>query len=165
MAHSVNNVDMTTHRSMKNTTSALRFSRRLRRTWYAIGIGTWLSGVLWLIFHEFLARPSEFGVSPNPLEPWWLRLHGAFAFAALWLLGIVSALHIPPGWRTDRRRWSGGWLVAVIAWLILTGYLLYYVGADGPLAVIVVLHWAVGLAAPLAYLLHRAGTRTRGHAR
>ena len=39
--------------------------------------------------------------------------------------------------------------------LILTGYLLYYAGDDQPRAMISLLHWVIGLGAPLAYAVHR----------
>ena len=73
-----------------------------------IGIGVWTSGVGWLVFHYFMVRKGEFGPEADTLEPWWLKLHGAFAFLALWLCGLLWGLHVVNGWRQNRRRWSGG---------------------------------------------------------
>jgi len=122
---------------------------------YVIAGGLWLSGGLWLLFHYFLRRTSEFGLEAHPLEPWWLRVHGAFAFAGLWLLGFLSARHIVGGWASRRRRSSGLAMLGASGLLVLSGYLLYYAGADRVRAVVSLCHWGLGLAAPALFLLHR----------
>ncbi len=123
------------------------------------GAGVWTSGVLWLVFHYFMVRQGEFGPERSPLEPWWLKLHGAFAFAALWIGGLLWGLHVVNGWRQNRRRWSGGALFGGFLALILTGYLLYYIGDDQPRAVVSLIHWIIGLAIPVAYAVHRLLSR------
>lgn len=128
---------------------------------YIIGIGVWLTGGLWLVFHYFLLRKGEFGPTPNPLEPWWLKLHGAFAFATIWIFGLLWGVHITKGWPHKRGRWSGSVLTGVFAFLIVSGYLLYYVGDDGIRPVLSVLHWGMGLAGPIFFGVHRL--RRRGH--
>jgi len=94
-----------------------------RRRWalYIIGVGVWLSGGLWLVFHYFLIQQGEFGPSTNPLEPWCLKLHGAFAFAAVWIFGLLWGIHISRLWPHKRKRWSGGIMTTVFALLILSG--------------------------------------------
>ena len=74
---------------------------------WPIVLGVWLSGALWLVFHDFLMRPGEFGLTAHPLEQWWLRAHGAFAFASLWLLGFLSVAHVGGRWAWRRQRRSG----------------------------------------------------------
>lgn len=73
-------------------------SRAYRRPWkigvYSIVAGLWLSGGLWLLLHYFLTSESEFGPQRNPLEPWWLKFHGAFAFAVIWLFGLLWGKHV-----------------------------------------------------------------------
>ncbi len=128
---------------------------RRRRALYVIGIGVWLTGGLWLIFHYFLVRQGEFGPVENPLEPWWLKLHGAFAFAALWIFGLLWGIHITKFWKHQRRRWSGGILAGIFSLLILSGYLLYYVGDDTARPLISVVHWGIGLASPFLLVWHR----------
>jgi hypothetical protein len=132
----------------------LRLSRRRRYLIYAIGWMLWLSGVLWLLFHYALMQKGEFGDTPHPLEPWWLRLHAAMAFAALWACGLVWGVHVVAGWRTGRQRWSGGGAMGVLAWLALSGYLLYYLGDEQWRAIMSVAHWAAGLALPALLALH-----------
>ncbi|MEO7062976.1 MAG: hypothetical protein ABI082_04275 [Dokdonella sp.] len=131
-------------------------------------LGTvWISGVGWLVFHYFLRQASEFGELPHPLETWWLRLHGAAAFATLWLLGMLWVIHLVPGWRA-RRRSSGIVLAGMLALLSVSGYLLYYAGGDDARAAIALVHWVVGAALPLFLLPHvlrGRQPRSQGNAR
>jgi hypothetical protein len=91
----------------------------------------------------------------HPLEAWWLRLHAAFAFGALWLVGFLSARHIVNGWVSRRRRLSGLSMLGGAGILILTGYLLYYLSSDGARGIASIAHWGVGLFAPALFIWHR----------
>ncbi len=141
--------------------SPVRLGRARRFNLYVIGIGVWLTGGVWLILHYFFARSGDFGMQTHPLEPWTLKLHGAFAFATIWLLGLLWGVHITTAWPLRRRRWSGGITTGVLLVLTLTGYLLYYVGSETARPIISVLHWTIGLAAPLAYFWHRFKFKAR----
>ena len=133
------------------------------RRWglYIVGAGVWLSGGLWLLYHYFFECQGEFGPTANPLEPWWLKLHGAFAFAAVWVFGLLWGVHITKGWPHKRRRWSGGALTGVFALLIVSGYLLYYLGDDKVRPIVSILHWGIGLACPIFFFVHRVRVRRR----
>jgi hypothetical protein len=122
---------------------------------YVVGGGLWLSGALWLLFHYFMQSRGEFAVVPHPLEPWWLRLHGAFAFGAIWVFGLLWSAHVSPGWAGGKRRRSGAALVGLFLWLTLTGYLLYYLGHEWLRSLTSLLHWSLGLLIPVLFLLHR----------
>lgn len=135
--------------------STVRLKPLVHRALYGIGIGTWFTGVLWLVFHRFLTRNGEFGPTPHPLEPWWLRLHGAFAFAAIWIFGYLWSIHIEVAWPYQRRRLSGSVLVAILLWLTVSGYLLYYLGDDTLRAAASLSHWVLGLTAPAGFVWHR----------
>lgn len=125
---------------------SVALSANHRRLIYGVGTGLWLSGGAWLIFHYFLVQNGEFGPTPHPLEPWWLKAHGAFAFAALWSFGLLWGIHIVNGWAVHRRRRSGGLLVGTLTWLVLSGYLLYYLSDERLRPIVSLLHWGVGLA-------------------
>ena len=101
-------------------------------------------------------------LTAHPLEQWWLRAHGAFAFASLWLLGFLSVAHVGGRWAWRRQRRSGLVLLAIYVWLVLTGYLLYYAGGDAFRAAVSLGHWTVGLAALIFLLLHRRIRRSAG---
>lgn len=134
---------------------SVRFGSARLRAFYVIGAGVWLSGGLWLCFHYFLVKPGEFGPQSNPLEPWWLKLHGAFAFAATWFFGLLWGTRITVAWPSGRRRSSGSVLAGIILLLIVSGYLLYYVGDDTARSIVSIGHWGIGLVCPALYWAHR----------
>ena len=139
----------------KVSARAPELSRSRIRIVYSISFGLWLSGAAWLLAHYFMVQEGEFGPLPHPLEFWSIAAHGAFGFASLWLFGLLWSVHIPAGWRSFRRRWSGGVMFGVSAFLVVSGYLLYYLGNAEVISVVAAIHWVVGLACPALFLLHR----------
>jgi hypothetical protein len=133
---------------------SLRLPRGRRYTLYAIAIGVFVSGALWLIYHYFLRTAGPFGLRSDPLEAWWLKIHGAFSFAAIWICGVLWSVHIVRGWNMRWRRLSGGLLAAATLLLTLSGYGLYYIDSRWWREQIGILHWAIGLAAPLIFFIH-----------
>lgn len=135
--------------------STARLAPRTRGWVNAVGLGVWATGVGWLLLHYFAVHVGEMGPERSPWEPWWLKLHGAFAFLALWTGGLLWAHHIVKAWAKHRRRWTGSMVLGVFFLLILTGYLLYYAGDEDLRNLLSVMHWGLGLGLPLAYLAHR----------
>ncbi len=129
-------------------------SRRRRWLTYGVLAGLWLSGAVWLVLRYFMQRHGEFGPSPHPLQPWLLRAHALFAFATLWLGGLLWAVHVAPNWRRHHRRMSGIVTAGALLILIASGYLLYYVADDRWRISVSTLHWLVGLAAIVPFLVH-----------
>lgn len=143
---------------------SVRLSRPRRLAVYGVGFGLWLSGAAWLCFHYFLHQPGPFGPTPHPLEHWSLVLHGLFAFAALWTAGLLWGAHVVGGWQTGRNRLSGITMLLLLGWLIASGFLLYYLTDDTAISAVAVLHWAVGILLPIAFIAHRvAGPRSRSN--
>jgi hypothetical protein len=135
---------------------------RLRRiAIYGVGFGLWLSGAAWLCFHYFLQQRGPFGPMPHPLEHWSLVLHGLFAFATLWIAGLLWGVHITGAWQTGRQRLSGGAMLVVLMWLIASGFLLYYLADDSTISTVALLHWAVGLLLPVLFVAHRFAGRAQ----
>ena len=133
---------------------AIRLGRWQQTYLYSVGAVLVLSGILWLVFHYFVRTEGEFGPTLHPLEPWWLRLHGIAAAAFLIGFGSVLPGHVRRAWGTARNRVTGTIFFAIMVLLILTGYLLYYVGADAVREVMALAHWAVGLGLPLLTVWH-----------
>ena len=94
------------------------------------------------------------GFQNNSLEKLWLQLHAAFSFVAIWIFGMLWAIHIVQGWNMNWRRWSGGAMVGVMTLLIVSGYALYYVESQDLNDWTSILHWSVGLAALAVFLIH-----------
>lgn len=57
-------------------------------------------------------------------------VHGGTIPCFLLLIGFIGAAHVIPGWRLQKNRLSGGILLAAFAGLALTGWMLYYAGAE-----------------------------------
>ena len=145
---------MTRHPRHHKHQPGLRLSPRRRHALYAVFGGAWVTGILWLVFHYFIMRQGQFGREPHPLETWWLRLHGAFAFAALWIGGMLWAVHIGPALSRPGKRISGLLLLGMLAILAATGYLLYYAGDDGLRDVVRWAHWLIGILLAIVLGIH-----------
>jgi hypothetical protein len=137
-----------------------RPSLHLRRAFGVAGLALWISGAAWLIAHYLLQHSGPFGPQPSAWEPKWLAIHGAAAFAVVWLLGWITGTHVPAVWPSRTRQSSGIALLVLAGLLVVSGYLLYYVVGDSTRNVVGVLHWIIGLAALPAFFLHR-GLRGR----
>ena len=150
------------HRHPHPRAVAIQLERWHRVSLYFVFAMLTLSGALWLVFHYFVLVPGAFGLRHHPLEIWCLKLHGAFAMLALLFVGSLMAHHVKRAWHLRRNRASGTIAVAVNAFLIATGYLLYYFGGEDTRPWISALHWGVGMAIPIVLFLHiRFGRRTQ----
>lgn len=132
----------------------MRLSFRHQAWIYAVFSLLFASGALWLIFHYFIQIEGEFGPAMHPLEPWWLKLHGASVMVFLFLMGTLLLSHMETAWRIKRNLPTGIAFVTFNAALIITGYLLYYFGGEQTRPIISLVHWIVGLAAPVFVGVH-----------
>ena len=140
-----------------------RLARWHELTLYAAIAGLTLTGALWLLFHFFVSGDGAYGYVTHPLEPWWLKIHGAVAMFALVLLGSLIPNHITKAWQRRRNRITGGVNVAVFLVLAMTGYFLYYLGDETWRNWASVIHWVIGLGLPVVAGVHVVtGKRLRG---
>jgi hypothetical protein len=129
------------------------------------GTGLWLSGAAWLLLHYFGQGQGAFGPETNPAEPWMMKAHGLFLIPALLGIGGMFVAHIPKGWSHNRQRIVGIALCITLALLIVSGYLLYYLGDDTARSWTGLAHWELGLGLPAIFLWHYLnglGARRRG---
>jgi cation transport ATPase len=139
-----------------------KLSARHQLWLYGVFSVLFISGAGWAAAHFFLSQQTEFGEIPHPSEPWWLNVHGAAAMAMLVLLGTLIPLHVRRGWQMKRNRTSGSLLLAFNAILTITGYALYYAGAEQLRNWSSRVHLILGLAIPILLAAHVfLGLRTR----
>ncbi|HEX6564076.1 MAG TPA: hypothetical protein VF020_07320 [Chthoniobacterales bacterium] len=108
---------------------------------------------------------AQSNLSPdNPVPSLMMKIHGAAAMAALVLLGALFN-HIRRGWTAKKNRVSGMILLAVVLFLAVTGYGLYYSGDEQLRSLISKSHTWIGLGLvfliPAHVLLGRAFRRKR----
>jgi hypothetical protein len=131
-----------------------RLPRWQKRLLIVSGAALWASGIAWLVLHHFGQVNGPFGPERNPLEAWMLRLHGLFLIPFLLGIGGLFVAHIPRGWSRKPNRLAGIALTAFLGLLVLSGYMLYYVGTDEIRAWTGTAHWALGLTLPALFLWH-----------
>lgn len=134
----------------------IRLGPRQKRWVYLIGGLLWLSGLGWLVAHFGLASPGEFGDPHHASEPWWLRLHGAAAMAALVMIGSLLFDHAWRAWQLRKNHRSGLLLASFVIAMVLTGYALYYFGGEQARPWISMTHWLVGLGSGVLLPVHVA---------
>jgi hypothetical protein len=86
-------------------------------------------------------------MSPGATASLVMKIHGAAGMLTLVLLGALLAQHVPAGWTSRKNRKSGAILLGAMAWLALTGYLLYYAGTESLRWYAAQSHLWVGIAA------------------
>ena len=129
---------------------SLRLAASLRYSLYAATVALLASGAGWLMVRYIFAA----GRLPEGVAATAMRIHGAAAMATLVLTGSAIALHVPCAWRERRNRLAGLAFSVVLALVVLTGYLLYYVGSEAERAIASMGHWILGLAIPIAFACH-----------
>ena len=114
-----------------------------------------VSGAGWLIAHYGYGAGSEEIGLPHWSEAWLMRLHGLAGFAMLVVFGAFLPLHVPRGWRTQRRRGVEVALLVTLVASIVTAYCLYYFAPEPLRPALGWVHAAVGSTAGLAVWWHR----------
>jgi len=128
---------------------------------YAATALLFLTGIVWLGAHYFLATPGDYGPTIHPAEPWMLRFHGAAAMLDLVVYGSLLPIHVRRAWSLRRNIPLGIGVLSLMAGLTITGYLLYYAGDEDTRPIYSAVHWIIGLVVPLALLLHVVTGRRR----
>lgn len=95
-----------------------------------------ISGVLYLLSHEFEIKPLV--VENHSI----LVAHGFSAYFFALLFGAVMPTHIKAGWKSKRNKISGSLMVLVMSLLLLSGLFLYY--GDETREAALWVHWLIG---------------------
>jgi|SRR5471030_298542 len=148
-------------RSLHHSSSPQRHDKLRPEGWQrrcVYGVSAWLfaTGVLWLLARYLMRPVAEFGESVHPLEPWSMKLHGAGAMFALFLVGTLMNGHIRYALKTRRNLCSGWSMIAALLALALSGYGLYYIASEHSRPVWSAAHWIIGLVFALLLIVHIA---------
>ena len=138
-----------------------RMRGRDRAAIYVTLGGLWLSGCLWLVLDQFFARPGQFGPMPHPWQPAALLIHGIVAIAGMYLLGWVTARHVLKWWPGGSRRASGTALAALLVFLAVSGFALFFLSDDRWLHSTALFHDALGLIVTVFGIQHWFFARLR----
>ena len=103
------------------------------------------SGIFWIILRYFYAKKGEFGIEYSSAQPLVLSIHGALAMISLVVIGAIIPTHAYLAWKAKKNVTSGYGLSAILVFLIISGYLLYYVGNAEVREWTSLLHWVVGI--------------------
>jgi len=117
------------------------------------------SGAMWAYWNYLVSSVGDFEMSA---KAWAMKIHGAAAMAILVLVGMLLTGHVRSAWRARRNRANGSLFLGAFGILTVTGYGLYYAGAESLRSWTSWIHLGVGLALPLLLILHIwLGKRTR----
>lgn len=133
--------------------NSVKLSGRHKFWLYAATLLLYATGAVWGWLHYLAQRADDFG-SPSAAEPWMMKLHGAGAMALLVVLGTLLPSHVRFAWHARRNRPNGIALLLFFAFLIASGYGLYYFGSEQLRTWTSWSHLAVGLALPAMIVLH-----------
>lgn len=131
-----------------------RIRARQRHALYLVGGTLLLTGAAWVLLEY---RPDLSGLdeqAARSASAALMKLHGAAAMIALLQMGALLSGHVGAGWKSTRNKASGIASLALAGALVLTGYALYYAGADELRHSASLLHMALGAALPVVLFAH-----------
>lgn len=128
---------------------APQFSTRLPR-WQKRALYTSFTllataGLCWLVFEYFVRIEGEFGPEHSPWQAKVLMIHGFACFTFLVAIGAMLPVHVRLGLLGKRSRKSGYATGAIVLFMALTGYGLYYIPDDIIRGWASTIHWIGGL--------------------
>jgi hypothetical protein len=120
---------------------------------------TTLTGVVYLWMRYFMEPVEQFAVINHPLQPFVLKAHILVSPLLVFALGMISVRHV---WNhvangTRRGRPSGIITASIAAVMVVTGYVIQVVTAEGVLRAIAYVHIAVGIVFALGFSMHLLG--------
>ncbi|MEM8930622.1 MAG: hypothetical protein AAGE94_05575 [Acidobacteriota bacterium] len=143
-----------------------RFSTLYRLAFLALVAIAWTSGGSFFALDTWVTVEGEFGPEKHPWQTDILRVHGATAFLMMISFGAILSAHVPAGWRARSMRASGVVVITVVSLLVITAWLLYYLGDEGIRRIVTFVHLGLGLSLPVVLWIHlRRSARRRRRAK
>lgn len=144
-----------------NRILGLRMSLFIRVGLFAVLSTSWCTGITFFVLNRWFVVEGDFGPEKHPWQFNVLKIHGAAAFLMMIVFGCLLAAHVPAGWRTKRLRVQGITLVSAQGFLIVSAYLLYYIGGEEFRTLVGYAHASVGFVFPFLLIWHLMSGRFR----
>jgi len=124
--------------------------------------GLIVTGILWLLFDQWVRVEGEFGPEHHAAQSWLLTGHGVLAYGFLIVAGAMIPVHIILGWRLRKNLWSGISLASLCLILAVSALGIYYLGEDAARSWASLMHWSLGIAVLPIFLIHALKGRRGG---
>lgn len=116
---------------------------------------SWVSGLTFFVFNNFITVPGEFGDTKHPFQYPILKIHGGSSFVIMVAFGYFMAAHVRKSWYArDPKPIMGIILLAMPIVSMITAYALYYIVSDVTRAVVIYIHLLVGFFLPFVLVIH-----------
>jgi hypothetical protein len=117
---------------------------------------SWFSGIIFLIFDNFIEIEGDFGIENHPAQYLFLKIHGASSFLILVAFGYFLSAHVKKNLysRTKRGIRSGLSLIIMTSLMIISAYLLYYIPDNFVRDIAIYTHIITGSLLPFILIFH-----------
>ncbi len=116
---------------------------------------SWVSGLTFFVFNNFITIPGEFGDTKHPFQYPILKFHGGASFLIMVAFGYFMAAHVRKSWYArDPKPIMGIVLLAMPIISMITAYALYYIVSDFTRAVVIYIHLVIGFFLPFVLVIH-----------
>lgn len=135
--------------------------------WIFIVLGmSWISGVTFFIFNNWIIIDGEFGPEKHSLQNPILQIHGFAAFLMIITYGFLIASHVNHSWKVKPLRIWGIIMLVMETLMIITAYILYYIGNPDHHEIVGYIHAAIGFLLPIVLTTHIIiGIKNRNNAK
>jgi hypothetical protein len=138
---------------------------RLQLLWLHVSVAlTTITGIVFAVMKYFMTSPDEFAVANHPWQPYMLAAHVVIAPLLVFVLGWTFSNHMLPKLRfgDGTNRTSGLALMALLAPMVLSAYLLQIATNDNMRQAMAIAHWVSSGVFVIGYVAHlfvrRAGS-------
>lgn len=123
--------------------------------------GTLITGLVYWWMKEMLTSVDPWTVINHPLQPWMLKAHILIAPLQVFSVGLITSRHIWRHYRAGVGRGRRTGILAAVSFvvLVLSGYVLQVITAEGLLRVLAWAHLGLGVVYSLGVAVHWPATR------
>ncbi|MDM3870486.1 hypothetical protein QSV34_03850 [Porticoccus sp. W117] len=132
----------------------IKIRKPWRRALYGALATSWCSGIGFFILSRWVRIEGDFGPERHPLQFPLLQLHGGAAFVMMMFLGALFVGHVAHTWPAKKRHPMGVAMAIVVALMVISAWLLYYLANEDVRAWVANIHASLGLLLPVLLAIH-----------